>query len=83
MANHPNRNRALKAEVEGVRFKLAVDTAGNPHMLKRWQQDCAGRWHWATVWAAWRQDSLAGATAVALHQLVGPALEAAAPRLSG
>jgi hypothetical protein len=67
----PNRNRALKAEVEGVRFKLAVDTAGNPHTLKQRQQDRAGRWHWATVWAARRQDNPTGAIAVALHQLAG------------
>jgi hypothetical protein len=83
MTNHPNRNRALRTELAGIRFKLALDTAGNPHTLKQWQQDCAGRWHWATIWAAWRQDSLTGAAAVAFHQLAGPASEAAAPRLSG
>jgi hypothetical protein len=34
MVNHPNRNRALKTEVNGVRFKLSFDAAGNPYVLK-------------------------------------------------
>ena len=46
MTNHPNRNRALKTEINGVRFKLSFDTAGNPHMLKQWLQDRVGHWHW-------------------------------------
>ena len=43
MANHPNRNRAPRTEVDGVRFKLSLDATGNPHMLKQWQQDRAGQ----------------------------------------
>ena len=44
MVNHPNRRRTLKTEVDGVLFKLSLDTAGNPHILKQWQQDGAGLW---------------------------------------
>jgi hypothetical protein len=84
MVNHPNRNRARRTEVDGVRFKLSRDATGNPHMLKQWQQDPTGRWHWATVWAAWRQDSLTGAIAVAFYQLAGPASHGSRmSRLSG
>jgi hypothetical protein len=70
MVNHPNRNRALKTEVNGVRFKLSFDAAGYPCVLNQWQQDDAGRWHWAIAWAAWHKDKLTGAKAIALHQLV-------------
>jgi hypothetical protein len=69
MVNHPNRNRALKTEVDGVRFKLSRDAAGNPHMLKQWQQGRADQWHWAIVWAAGYEGKPTDAIAVALHQL--------------
>jgi hypothetical protein len=69
MANHPNRSRALKTEVEGMRFKLSLDATGNPHTLKQWQQDRAGQWHWAIVWVAWREDKPTGARAIALRQI--------------
>jgi hypothetical protein len=69
MPNHPNRNRALKTEVNGVRFKLSFDAAGNPYVLKQWQQDRTGRWHWASAWTACRKDKPTGAKAIALHQL--------------
>jgi len=71
MTNHPNRNRAPKTEVDGVRFKLSFDTAGNPHMLKQWQRDHAGRWHWGIVWAAGYGGKPTGTAAIALHQMVG------------
>ena len=74
MANHPNRNRALRTEVDGVRFKLSLDAAGNPHTLKQWQQNCTGLWRWAIVWLASRGDKPTGAKAIALHQLAGRAL---------
>ena len=70
MVNHPNRNRALKTEVDGVRFKLSLDAAGTPHLLKQWRQDYAGRWHWVNVWAA-HEDEPTGAMAIALHQMAG------------
>jgi hypothetical protein len=69
MTNHPNRNRALKTEVNGVRFKLSLDTAGNPYLLKQWEQDPAGRWRWAVVWAEWHPAKPRGARATALHQM--------------
>jgi hypothetical protein len=69
VANHPNRNRALKTEVEGVRFKLSSDAAGDPCVLNQWQRDSAGRWHWVIVWAAWHEDKPTGAVAIALHQM--------------
>lgn len=71
MANHPNRNRAPRTEVDGVRFKLSRDATGNPRMLKQWQQDRAGQWHWAIVWTAEHEDKPTGAKAVALHRLAG------------
>jgi hypothetical protein len=69
MVNHPNRNRALKTEVDGVRFKLSLDSAGNPFVLKQWKQNPAGGWHWVIVWAEWHHITLRGAEAVALHQM--------------
>jgi hypothetical protein len=71
MLNHPNRNRALRTEVDGVRSKLSRDAAGNPHALKQWQQDHAGQWHWAIVWAAGHAHQPTGAKAIALHRLCG------------
>jgi hypothetical protein len=72
MVNHPNRNRALKTEVDGVRFKLSLDATGNPHVLKQWQQNQAGHWHWAIVWDEWHRTKLQGAKAIALLQMGFP-----------
>ena len=69
MVNHPNRGRALKTEVDGVWFRLSLDAAGNPHILKQWQQDGAGCWHWAIAWTACNSDKPTAAKAIALHQL--------------
>jgi hypothetical protein len=69
MTNHPNRNRAPKTEVDGVRFKLSFDAAGDPRVLMQWQQDGAGRGYWAVAWSACHKDKPTGAKATALHQM--------------
>jgi hypothetical protein len=71
MVNHPHRNRAPRNEVDGVRFKLSFDATGNPHVLKQWQQDRAGHWHWGIAWAAGSGGKPSGALATALHLLAG------------
>ena len=50
----------MMTEIDGAKFKLSLNAAGKPYVLKRWTDGANGSWktgrpHWATVWAEWHK----------------------------